>query len=281
MSCSSPLTIFPKYFDKNGNSEYHRSYGVPCGKCAPCKTSRVSGWRIRLMEEEKVSKNAYFITLTYDTQHVPIVSTGYMSLKREHLKKFFKNLKRRQDRQKSKPKDYPNIKYYACGEYGTIKKRPHYHAIIFNLYDPIDIPKTWKYGKIDVQVPRSEAPLAYTANYMSKEGTPKWKAQLKGIEPQFSNMSMKLGVSYALDKQNVRYHQADLLNRVFITQKGIKYPMPTYYKKIIYKKWQRDKIARHAQMLATEKPEYNDTDLEMSIKVGIASKFNHFKRNRE
>lgn len=278
MACDSPITVFPKYYDKNGASDHNRSYGVPCGKCAPCKENRIAGWRTRLYEEEKVSINAYFITLTYDTQTVPISSRGFMSLNPEHLTKFFKQLRNLQNRQKKIPKGYPKIKYYACGEYGEQKKRPHYHAILFNIYDPLDITKAWAKGKVDVRINDGIGAMAYTAGYISKDPMPKYICRQRDIIPEFSRMSQKLGVSYTTDKANLKWHLADIENRCYITDKGIKYPMPQYYKKKIYKKWQREKIARHAQEIAQQQPEYNDTDLEIRQKIGRTNQFNAIQK---
>lgn len=53
----------------------------PCGKyCANCINRRKNAWAFRIMEEAKVSISAYFITFTYDIQHVPITNKGLMTL---------------------------------------------------------------------------------------------------------------------------------------------------------------------------------------------------------
>ena len=46
------------------------------------------------MKEGERSNSALFITLTYDTQFVPITENGYMTLKKSDLQKFFKRLRK-------------------------------------------------------------------------------------------------------------------------------------------------------------------------------------------
>ena len=57
------------------------SFPVPCGKCPDCVKKRTSQWSFRLRKQAEVSTSAYFITLTYDTEHVPITPNGFMTLK--------------------------------------------------------------------------------------------------------------------------------------------------------------------------------------------------------
>ena len=66
---------------------------VPCGKCPQCRSNRASAWSFRLMQEDKRSLSSLFVTLTYNTDHVPILKSGYMSLNKGDLQKFFKRLR--------------------------------------------------------------------------------------------------------------------------------------------------------------------------------------------
>jgi len=155
--CQTPFTV--KTTNKvNGELQ---SIAVPCGKCPACFARRVSQWSFRLMEEEKVSTSAHFITLTYNTETVSITDNGFMTLNKEHIQKFFKRLRKLHN------KDI-RIKYYLCGEYGGITKRPHYHAIIYNC-DINLIDKAWGLGSTHFGNV-SEASVGYTLKYMSKKG---------------------------------------------------------------------------------------------------------------
>jgi len=113
--CITPFHVKDKF-----TGEY---IPVPCSKCPPCKKRRTSGWSFRLVKEGERSQSALFVTLTYNTDSVPITSNGFMNLDKADVQKFMKRL-----RKLSKEK----LKYYVCGEYGTKRMRPHYHLIIFN-----------------------------------------------------------------------------------------------------------------------------------------------------
>lgn len=47
------------------------TYFVPCGRCEVCLSKESNQWQIRLYEELKVCDNAIFVTLTYDSFHLP------------------------------------------------------------------------------------------------------------------------------------------------------------------------------------------------------------------
>ena len=90
---------------------------LPCGQCYFCRLNRAREWAIRCIHEVLLYKEASFITLTYDDEHLPSGKTLVVA----DLQKFFKRLR----------KAGMKIRYLACGEYGDRTQRPHYHAIIF------------------------------------------------------------------------------------------------------------------------------------------------------
>lgn len=110
---------------------------IPCNRCLGCRLKYAREWASRCMFELQYHDYAWFVTLTYNDQHVPKhyysdPHTGealpIMSLERRDLQLFFKRLRRA----------FPqhNIRYYACGEYGPSTWRPHYHMILYGL--PLD-----------------------------------------------------------------------------------------------------------------------------------------------
>lgn len=103
---------------------------VPCGKCPPCLQRRTAEWCFRIFQESKTHLSASFITLTYEKP--PITPNGFMTLHTPDFQKFMKRLRKLHPRG-------TRIKYYAVGEYGTERKRPHYHAILFgHIPDLVD-----------------------------------------------------------------------------------------------------------------------------------------------
>lgn len=61
----SPLT----YVDLDGETQCIR---VPCGHCYECLLQYQNSWKIRMIEEAKVWKRAYFFTLTYAPENLPL-----------------------------------------------------------------------------------------------------------------------------------------------------------------------------------------------------------------
>lgn len=208
---------------------------VPCGKCYDCKNRRISGWSFRLLQEAKKSTSALFVTLTYDTEQVPISNNGFMSLEKADVQNFFKRLRHHAKDKKKR------IKYYAAAEYGGKTKRPHYHAIIFNAKEQ-DIEKAWTKGQVHIGQ-LSPASAAYTLKYISK-GKTTGKFERDDRVSEFSLMSKKLGINYLSDKIKAWY-KADMENRYYVPiEDGKKIALPRYYKEKLFTKEEREIIGK-------------------------------------
>lgn len=230
--CDSPIFIkltSPRYI---GNQPIY-SVNVSCGKCANCIKRRVNQWAFRLLQEDQRSTSAYFITLTYDTDHVPLTSKLNMTLSRKDLQKFFKRLRyyhetdgiylseiRRNNKIERRP-----IKYFACGEYGGLFGRPHYHAIIFNAF-PDNFEKAWTFGNIQFRE-CDRASIFYTLKYMDKH-LKDWSYDPE-IIPEFSLKSKGLGSNY-ISEETFRHHSSNLDNN-YVMSDMFKVALPKYYQR--------------------------------------------------
>lgn len=193
---------------------------VPCGHCVGCSSDISRDWSYRMLMEKQVSKNAWFLTLTYDDEHLP----EDHQLDKNHLDDFIKKL-----RNFYYELGLDNIRYYACGEYGSKSGRPHYHMIVYNLpLTPLEftafnlktpsccfknkivgtsLDKTplyqfdflnelWQNGFVVV----GECTLAscsYVARYVNKKrlsGVKNKELKDKGITPEFNCMSRMPGI---------------------------------------------------------------------------------------
>lgn len=229
---------------------------VPCGDCQKCKLRRASHWSFRLMQEEKVSSSAYFLTLTYG-DICRVTRNGFLTIVKRDIQLFFKRLR------KAHTRGYPvrGIRYYAVGEYGGRYYRPHYHIILFNAELEVLIGKKdaqmVKRGIIDldgkfpyycpawsdvktgqpighITIGRvSEASVGYTMKYISKPSRIPLHKNDDRV-PEFGLQSKGLGESY-LTPAMIRWHKVDLENRMYCGLKdGKKIGMPRYYKLKIY-----------------------------------------------
>lgn len=245
--------ITPFYHKNNG-------YSFPCGKCVYCKKRRAAGWSFRLLHHLKKNPLASFVTLTYNTDHVPITPKHRMSLEPKDVQLFLKRLRTIQERKEKElfekgivSKYYgKKISYYLAGEYGSRYSRPHYHLIIFNA-NPTYIIKAWTNPKNSQSIGSlyfgnvTSASVGYTLKYISKEAK---IPQYKGDDrvPEFQRMSKGIGLSYVTDNM-VKWHLTDLFDRYYgqLPQSEIKVSLPRYYTNRIYTSLERTMIGEALQ----------------------------------
>lgn len=100
---------------------------VPCRHCLECRLQRAKEWAVRCWaESNSYVDNCAFVTLTYTDDSNPIV------LRKSDFQAFMKRFRISLER-KFGVKD---VKYFACGEYGGLSLRPHFHAIIYGFNFP-------------------------------------------------------------------------------------------------------------------------------------------------
>ena len=104
---------------------------VSCGQCYACLQNKRVEWTFKLEQELKVSKTAWFITLTYNHDNLVFGENQIPTLYVADLQKFIKRCRQYQKRNTNSEQ---TIRYFACGEYGEKNDRPHYHLIMFNLH---------------------------------------------------------------------------------------------------------------------------------------------------
>lgn len=124
---------------------------IPCGKCIGCRLEYSRQWANRGFLESKLHEENYFITLTYDDEHLPMKDFVKVPKQQSELEKkiegekfiiyprteewtgtlnkrdvqlFFKRLRKR----------IGKFSYMCAGEYGEKNGRPHYHAILFGAH---------------------------------------------------------------------------------------------------------------------------------------------------
>ena len=103
-----------------------------CRKCLPCRLNNGRDKAIRAWHESQLHPENIFITLTYSDEHLKSPKLNY-----EDFYEFMEKLR-------SWVKSSPNSPYHpdhkidrmVTGEYGDKNKRPHWHAIIFNMTFP-------------------------------------------------------------------------------------------------------------------------------------------------
>lgn len=240
---------------KNALTEYVE---VPCGQCIECRLNRSRKWADRCMMELQYHKQSWFVTLTYDNDHIPKnpmydLETGEVyaengTLVKKDLQDFMKRLR---SAYAYSGKDN-KLRFFACGEYGSETMRPHFHLILFgleldnddlslykrniqgdNLYNSKLISSCWKNGFSVVGEVTWET-CAYVARYVMKKHLGKESEfyDIYNIEPEFTLMSRKPGIA----RQYYEDHKNELFFEDFVsisTAKGGRkvYP-PPYFEKL-------------------------------------------------
>lgn len=241
MACYHPLTAFRtddgtvRFFSRGNDEEIT----LPCRQCIGCRLDHSRQWATRIMFESQMHDSNSFITLTYDDSNLPYRS----SLDYSHFQKFMKRLRKRH-----------KVRFYMCGEYGSLNFRPHFHACIFgydfpdrklfkklrsgyDLFVSSELQNLWPFGFSSV-ADLSFDSAAYVARYVLKKVTGDLSddhysrvdpdtGELYSLVPEFSRMSLRPGIGSSwYDK----YY--DDLDRDYVVINGRKVKPPRYFDKL-------------------------------------------------
>lgn len=252
---------------------------LPCGKCEVCKKNKRKEMTVRLTNEIESHEHSCFVTLTYKPEELPYVNIVTGEVRRYKdifdtaddvlfkdavmkewtptlVKKDLQDYLKRQRKYLSTPlkkkqdsRDYVDkIRYFAVGEYGSKKSRPHWHLIIFgwnpsdkevfcnrgqyNLYRSKQIEANWEFG-ISTVGDCNNAVAKYCAQYVTKKEDRKLRYKSEFVQKELvlcSKMNGAMGASFCDKywKQILEQKGVTLLNRK--TGQAYKYKIPAYYK---------------------------------------------------
>lgn len=257
MPCYKPLKAYFSYqsdgkkklfFVKEGmpfDDSSDNALYIPCGRCLGCRLDYSRQWATRICLEAKKWQHNYFVTLTYNEDFVPLDDIPFKvsedgevldsrlmpNLHPEHLQYFLKRLRTIFKRDFN----HDNIRFFACGEYGSKNLRPHFHLILFNcplsdlvpykknsqgdmLYLSPLIERAWSITDSDGNfVPRgfctvgevSYQSASYVARYMLKK-VKSSDDSLPYLQKEFTRMSLKPGIgSDFFDSESDRIYFTD------------------------------------------------------------------------
>lgn len=230
MPCFHPITAWqspPGYIGQHGKSISFRAVPgfneilLPCGQCVGCRLERSRQWALRCVHEASLYEDNCFITLTYDDDHLPPGG----SLQLDDIQNFFKRFRDRISPCK--------LRFFQCGEYGSLLSRPHHHACIFgydfpdkqlffrssaglNVWRSPLLEDLWPFGYSSIGELTFES-AAYTARYiMKKINGDAADEHYQGRKPEFITMSRRPGIGADFAKK----YFSDMYPKDFITIKG-------------------------------------------------------------
>lgn len=223
MPCYRPIKL--KKLD-----ERHRTVIVPCGRCIGCLLERSRQHAVRCMNEAQMHEENSFLTLTLNDDNL-IYGHEEATLYPRHLQLFFKKYRKYLD---GKP-----IRYFACGEYGDVTRRPHYHALIFGhdftdkqlysqkngnyIYTSKLLDNIWGHGECKIGALTFES-AAYVSRYIVGK---KLGEKKEGVEPEFVRMSRRPGIG----KSWYEKFKKDIYPSDLQIVRGKKCKPPRYYDK--------------------------------------------------
>lgn len=237
---------------------------IPCGQCIGCRIRQREDWttRIELEARQYLKEEVWFITLTYDDEHVPgmILKTGEIMRKVQYvwkpgekapesvqtllypdIQKFLKRLR----------KAYRGkLRYFVSGEYGEQTARPHYHMILYG-WKPNDLKNLYKihhngyytskwledlWGMGQIQIAQAvQETYRYVAGYVTKkmyeiDGKKANEYYELGQQKPFACMSLKPG----LGDEYYQKHKEEIWKQGYIQcTNGKRAQIPRYYEKMM------------------------------------------------
>ena len=297
MTCYSPLKGFEN--KEGGGIVFKRSslagreIEVACGQCIGCRIDRSQQWAARIVHEAQMHQENCFVTLTYDSENVPIDG----SLDKRHFQLFMKRLRKKHSDKK--------IRFFHCGEYGDQLERPHYHACLFGIdfddrvehgsnnsvvhYKSDELEQLWGKGFCTVGELNYQT-AAYTARYIMKkitgtraeehyERVNPFTGEIYNLQPEYITMSLRPGIGRKFyEKYKADFFPAD---ECPVPGRGVYKAVPAYYENL----WKEEnpdsweEIAkRRAEYRNSHLDEYTSRRLETKYKVKKAQ-LNQLRRS--
>lgn len=251
---------------KRYEAGHYKQTTIPCGKCIGCRLDYSREWANRGYLESLNYVNNWFITITYDEEHLPqptelIDKNGITwwdegnweggTLVPEHLTQFIKNVRQIMKREYNQD----GIRFMAAGEYGDKGQRPHYHIIFFNLNLPIEdlynprinnrnvyyqskvIERAWNKGISNLSQATWNT-IAYTARYITKKINGEGSEELyysNGKVKEFFRVSRMPGIGQDYFQKNwEKIYKTDSIT-IKNASGIIKARPPTYFDKLLEK----------------------------------------------
>lgn len=218
---------------------------VPCGRCMACRINNSRLWAVRCVCEAKEHNENYYLTFTYDDDHivdrvgnVGIDNIEYVpTANNDVMSSFMKALRQDQKRKY----DIDGIRFLCCSEYGDESFRAHHHMILFGAH--IDdlyfwksvkgnqyfrskmIEDIWKRGEVLIS-DVTPASAQYVAKYATKN-TDQYRetCDLLNVDYPCLRMSRNPGIG----KHYFETHKKEILKNQGVYLNGVLCPLPDYW----------------------------------------------------
>lgn len=244
------MCLFPKYiknpryrvnkgkYDFGAIDDWRKAWvPVGCGECLECRKQKAQGWRVRLLEEMKVQKNKYFVTLTFNNESLSKLckeqdTTECNAIATIAVRRFLERIRKKYKH---------SIKHWLITELGHENtERIHLHGVIFTDF-PINnewLQKFWKYGKTDIGRFCNDMTINYIVKYVTKidKEHKNYKAIIlcsRGIGKSFIETSTAKRTYKYKKGRSAEYYEL---------QNGRRVALPIYYRNKLYSDKERQNL---------------------------------------
>lgn len=291
MECVTPIYL--------ANKEGLTRTVVPCGSCGSCLSNRRNEWTFRLKEEFRAAKSAYFVTMTYNDDELPMIRCNHWedkeavrkrgvkvlfdhsddddfggwtsTLQRKDVQDFLKRLRASQlkwintlTRSEITREEFLKwkIRYFIIGEYGPETSRAHYHGLFFNLVPDAhnNIHNDWKHGFINIGTVTG-ASIHYVTKYFINQANPVYHK-----EPEFTLMSQGIGKDYLERTGDFHKSTQDFTVR---DENGTRQNIPRYYKDKIFTKEEKEANSSRNRYLLEQKRKEDAKQFDNSLQADL------------
>ena len=240
--CLYPRFIKNKAYSKQrflaiGTTMDERKKYVPigCGECYECRRQKAQQWKVRLCEEIKVNKYAYFTTLTFSNESLQELMKA---LKTTEETNAVAEIAVRRFLERWRKKYKKSLKHWFITELGHKNtERIHIHGIIFSEFEITNelINSIWKYGRTDTGQYCNIQTINYIVKYVTKIDT-----EHKNFKPVIL-CSAGLGEEFVHTETAKRTYKYKPHNSAeyYTLNNGQKVALPIYYRNKLYSEKER------------------------------------------
>lgn len=203
---------------------------VGCGKCMECKKQKAKEWQVRLHEDLRKNKNAWFVTYTFSEEGLQeiddLISEDLTGYERDNE---ICSIAVRRYTERWRKKHKKALRHWFVTELGKVNtERVHLHGIVWTneIQDVID---KWQYGNVWVGEYVNEKTINYIVKYVNKvdEKHKEYNSKIyasKGIGANYLERD---------DWKRNRYSPGETIE-TYKTREGQELALPIYYRNKIY-----------------------------------------------
>lgn len=208
---------------------------VGCGNCIECRKQKSRAWQVRLHEELKAQKYAYFVTLTFSNEELEKLSKETKlkecnAIAGKAVRRFLERYR------KTRKKSLRHWFITEMGHKGT--ERIHLHGIIFRDEELTneELQKYWKYGITDTGKYCNTQTINYIVKYVTKIDE-----DHKGYNPQIF-CSAGIGNQYIKRGKEYNKFKGTETREYYQLPNGNKINLPIYYRNKLFLESEREQL---------------------------------------